>query len=145
MYQACNHPGLVSKDYKQDKEAVEPKSASQDDDADDDELAGLLAGLDISKKPCQMCQKPLTSSNTFKDNICINCKDVFEAAREAAADPRSDLPPHSSKTRMIVQLLNEIEDRGKGEKTIVFSQFTTMLDLIEPFLKGEGIKFVRCM
>ena len=91
-----------------------------------------------------MCQKPLTSSNTFKENVCIECQDVFEAARKAAADPRSDLPPHSSKTRMIIQLLKETERRGEGEKTIVFSQFTTMLDLIEPFLKSEGIKFVRC-
>jgi SNF2 family DNA or RNA helicase len=31
-----------------------------------------------------------------------------------------------------------------GEKTIVFSQFTTMLDLIELFLKDAGITFVRC-
>ena len=35
---ACNHPALISKDYKNDEEAVEPKSSSQTTgDGDDDE------------------------------------------------------------------------------------------------------------
>jgi SNF2 family DNA or RNA helicase len=38
----------------------------------------------------------------------------------------------------------EIEDREDGEKTIVFSQFTSMLDLIQPFLDHHGIKYARC-
>ena len=38
-----------------------------------------------------------------------------------------------------------IDERSEGvEKTIIFSQFTTMLDLIEPFLDAQGIKHVRC-
>ena len=43
-----------------------------------------------------------------------------------------------------MKLLKEIEDRGEGEKTIIFSQFTSMLDIIEPFLKAQGIRYVRC-
>jgi SNF2 family DNA or RNA helicase len=31
----------------------------------------------------------------------------------------------------------------KKNKTIVFSQFTSMLDIIEPFLQKEGIAFAR--
>jgi SNF2 family DNA or RNA helicase len=46
---------------------------------------------------------------------------------------------------MIVKLLTDIEERSEEtEKTIVFSQFTSMLDLIEPFLRDRGIKYVRC-
>jgi SNF2 family DNA or RNA helicase len=50
----------------------------------------------------------------------------------------------------LLELLKEInareDDEGEptGEKTIVFSQFTSMLDLIQPFLKDAGIAFVRC-
>jgi SNF2 family DNA or RNA helicase len=50
----------------------------------------------------------------------------------------------------LLELLKEInareDDDGElsGEKTIVFSQFTSMLDLIQPFLKDAGIAFVRC-
>jgi SNF2 family DNA or RNA helicase len=46
---------------------------------------------------------------------------------------------------MILKLLREIDERSnKEEKTIIFSQFTSMLDLIEPFLKDKGIAYVRC-
>ena len=50
-----------------------------------------------------------------------------------------------SKTRKIIELLKEIDERSHGEdKTIIFSQFTSMLDIIEPFLEAEGIEYVRC-
>lgn len=46
---------------------------------------------------------------------------------------------------MMLQLLREVEERSeRQEKTIVFSQFTSFLDLVEPFLRESGIKFVRC-
>ena len=51
----------------------------------------------------------------------------------------------SAKIRMVLKLLREIDQRSNSEeKTIVFSQFTSMLDLLEPFLRADGIKFVRC-
>lgn len=44
-----------------------------------------------------------------------------------------------------MELLAEIGERsGSVEKTIIFSQFTSMLDLIEPFLRAEEIQYVRC-
>lgn len=53
--------------------------------------------------------------------------------------------PTSAKIRMVLKLLNDIDVRSKGEeKTIIFSQFTSMLDLLEPFLNEKGIKYVRC-
>ncbi|KAI0640403.1 SNF2 family N-terminal domain-containing protein [Trametes meyenii] len=143
MRQACNHPGLISEDYKKDKEAIEPKSASQNEDDDDDDLAAMLGGLTINRKPCQVCQTALTPDNTWKDDVCVNCEGVYQAARRKLTDDTAGLPPHSSKTRKIMELLREIEDRGEGEKTIIFSQFTSMLDLVEPFLRHDHIKFVR--
>lgn len=56
----------------------------------------------------------------------------------------SDLPPDSAKIRMILELLGKVDERDDEEKTIIFSQFTSMLDLIQPFLKAEGIRHVRC-
>ena len=53
--------------------------------------------------------------------------------------------PDSAKIRMMMQLLKGVEEKSeKKEKTIVFSQFTSFLDLIEPFLNAEGMKYVRC-
>ena len=65
-------------------------------------------------------------------------------ARRKSVGINARLPPSSAKIRKILELLEEIEERGEEEKTIIFSQFTSMLDLIEPFLKAKGIKYVRC-
>jgi SNF2 family DNA or RNA helicase len=45
-----------------------------------------------------------------------------------------------------LKILEQIREKDgeTREKTIVFSQFTTMLDMIEPFLKDAGVKYVRC-
>jgi SNF2 family DNA or RNA helicase len=51
----------------------------------------------------------------------------------------SDLTP-STKIR---QLLSILEKETPDHKVIVFSQFTSMLDLIEPFLKRQGYDFTR--
>lgn len=61
------------------------------------------------------------------------------------ARPESDLPVDSAKTRKVMSILADIHERSEGdEKTIIFSQFTSMLDLLEPFLKNEGVRYVRC-
>lgn len=77
------------------------------------------------------------------DGNCNACASLMTKARRRSTD--SDLPPDSSKTRKILELLHDIDKQSGGqEKTIIFSQFTSMLDLLEPFLLAEGIKFVRC-
>ena len=78
-----------------------------------------------------------------KGKTCADCALLVVETQSKSAD--SDLPPDSAKTRKIMEILREIDDRSKGvEKTIIFSQFTSMLDLIEPFLRAEKIRFVRC-
>ncbi|KAF2193396.1 hypothetical protein K469DRAFT_690992 [Zopfia rhizophila CBS 207.26] len=51
----------------------------------------------------------------------------------------SDLTP-STKIRQLLQIL---EKEVSDHKVIVFSQFTSMLDLIEPFLRRNGYNFTR--
>lgn len=46
----------------------------------------------------------------------------------------------SSKIREIVKILHK---EAPEHKFIVFSQFTSMLDLVEPYLRKEGFRFVR--
>lgn len=53
---ACNHPSLVSKDYRIDKDAAEPKAAKDDED-DTEDLAAMFGQLGMSgAKKCQLCQ-----------------------------------------------------------------------------------------
>lgn len=70
---------------------------------------------------------------------------VAVEARRKSGRVGSDLPPSSAKIRKILELLENIDNNTDGrEKTIIFSQFTSMLDLLEPFLRDEGINYVRC-
>ena len=43
---------------------------------------------------------------------------------------------------MLEILKTQVDD--KPVKTIVFSQFTSMLDLIEPFLRDHNLPYGRC-
>ncbi|KAF7715834.1 Uncharacterized protein PECH_006006 [Penicillium ucsense] len=49
----------------------------------------------------------------------------------------------SAKILKALEILEENEARGKGEKTIVFSQFTSLLDLLEVPLNRKGQKYCR--
>ena len=81
------------------------------------------------------------NSGTGEWNMhCVDCVPLAKEAKKARMER-----PTSAKIRMILKLLNDIDVRSRGEeKTIIFSQFTSMLNLIEPFLKEKGIKYVRC-
>ncbi|KAF7982840.1 hypothetical protein HWV62_25802 [Athelia sp. TMB] len=141
LRQACNHPSLVNKDYKADIDAIEPKSASKIGDDEADELADMFGTLGVTKR-CQMCQSELPPHST--NTHCSECAVIAEKARrKSLAVGQSDLPPDSAKIRKILELLGKVDQRDDEEKTIIFSQFTSMLDLIQPFLKAEGIRHVR--
>ncbi|MCC6624127.1 MAG: DEAD/DEAH box helicase [Deltaproteobacteria bacterium] len=47
----------------------------------------------------------------------------------------------SSKVELLVDLVGELV--SEGHKVLVFSQWTSMLDRVEPHLSGEGIDFTR--
>lgn len=87
----------------------------------------------------------LDSRNTGAEEHNIYCLDCVPLAIAAAEVAEEGGTPDSAKIRMILRLLREIDERSNGEeKTIIFSQFTSMLDLIQPFLDKNGIKYVRC-
>ena len=76
---------------------------------------------------------------------CPECTSIMVKTRRTSEGNKSQKVPHSAKTRKIMDILHKVQDDSDGtEKTIIFSQFTSMLDVIENFLRDEGIKFVRC-
>ncbi|KAK7038089.1 SNF2 family DNA-dependent ATPase [Favolaschia claudopus] len=146
LRQACNHPCLVSKDYKKDIDAVEPKSkatsanASEAGDVDGDDLAAAFGALQVATRKCGVCMQEMDSRNMVEgESYCVDCAPLALQSKLEDEDQNS-----SAKIRMLLKILGDIDERSDGEeKTIVFSQFTTMLDLIEPFLRQEGIRYVR--
>lgn len=59
-------------------------------------------------------------------------------------DKERSLFQTSTKIRKVLEILNQTRESNPGEKTIIFSQFTSMLDLIEGPLKRDGFKVCRC-
>lgn len=62
-------------------------------------------------------------------------------------NPRSrrekEKTPHVLASAKIRQLISLLHEEVHDHKFIVFSQFTSMLDLVEPFFRKEGIKYTR--
>lgn len=87
--------------------------------------------------------KSISSDNAGEgewNTHCQSCVPLAIKAKRAESER-----PTSAKIRMVLKLLRQIDERSDSEeKTIVFSQFTSMLDLLEPFLQDEGIRYVRC-
>ncbi|WVR06061.1 hypothetical protein IAU60_003089 [Kwoniella sp. DSM 27419] len=147
LRQACVHPSLVTKSVATDVDAIadeasKPKEVLAEALDQADELADLLGGLGVaSGKTCQMCFVKLKDPNSIH---CTVCADIAAQSKSKAVAADDGMPPDSAKIRMLIKLLQATELRSQSkEKTIVFSQFTSFLDLIEPFLKQKRIAFVR--
>ncbi|KAL7419356.1 hypothetical protein Q5752_006194 [Cryptotrichosporon argae] len=137
LRQACDHPTLVASKLATDAEALESKAAADADEAD--ELADMLGGLGVATgKKCEICYATLT------DTSATHCTECVKLAGEAKQQDQADTDHSSAKIRKLLELLAAVEARSaKREKTIVFSQFTSFLNLIEPFLRSAGIAYVR--
>ncbi|KPI45491.1 putative ATP-dependent helicase [Cyphellophora attinorum] len=219
LRQACNHPRLTGSDLSKEKDSAagsgnQTPSRKKATDDDMDAIAGLLGGLSVETKLCDMCQIELTSEQSSAGNVrCDECEadlqdDAFtiknfkskdkakkhrkasmakplrekrRQARKAIIDsddedeedvvpakdesesesgdddddeeseddeiygsseddnPQTDLIA-STKIRHLLKILST---DSAEHKYIVFSFFTSMLDLIEPFLAAQHINFVR--
>ncbi|GAA5825079.1 hypothetical protein JCM11251_006091 [Rhodosporidiobolus azoricus] len=160
MRQACSHPALVTKDWEVNEDDFNPEPETG---ATDDGLSSLLGGLSLagsstSSKPsiCLLCPSPVADMG---ETYCSSC-----AASAVHFDRLS-----STKVKHTVRILEEIKresaeekERVKEEnrrmieageegeklvhrprKTIVFSQFTSMFEVLEPFLKKNGFRYTR--
>jgi len=118
-----------------------------------DDISILFSDMQLDKAKCSFCQyvpkcsviyliSPIFSA--FSKHICDECKNL-EAASSQFVSGNIGQKPTSAKIRKIIALLQEIDHRsGKTEKSVIFSQFTGMLDMIGKALLAEDIKFVRC-
>lgn len=105
------------------------------------------------KRTCELCSRALFNSNSDTSSpFCWECAEqVTKAAIPAQMveeDPEdaSDGSKHfitSAKITKLMEILDETRMTAPMEKTIVFSQFTAMLDLIEEPLKKCGFKYCR--
>jgi SNF2 family DNA or RNA helicase len=82
----------------------------------------------------------VSKGNEEEDSIDRSANiNFYKPVRFEADTVTEELPP-STKIKRLLKILKE---ETPEHKVIVFSQFTSMLDIIEPFLEDEGYRFVR--
>lgn len=130
-------------------------SVAGDDDVN--ELATLMQSMAV-KNLCVTCQQPyvflfllsigdhltfLCSLKPEEETRCRACRKAASVVQKAISDDSAIY--HSAKIRKILELLEMIKRHEGGvQKTIIFSQFVKMIDLVSPVLKEMGISHVRC-
>ena len=108
---------------------------------------------------CKECLLNYIEHQTSKGELprCFNCRepvtprDVFEVVRhdEPGEDGGSSISLRrtgaepSAKIAALARHLKQLRKEGPTTKSVVFSQFTSFLDLIEPALTRDRIPFVR--
>ena len=119
---------------------------------------------------CKKCLLEYINHQRDKGEIarCFNCRqpinarDIFEVVRTTYADDSDDLyavsqsgneethvslrrigSTGSAKISALLRHLTRLRQQHPGMKSVVFSQFTSFLDLIEPVLTRDRIPFLR--
>ncbi|OQE40343.1 hypothetical protein PENCOP_c006G02635 [Penicillium coprophilum] len=83
---------------------------------------------------CPLCRADINETNA----LVAPAVELGEDTDIVEADPNSP----SSKIETLVKILTA-QGQAPGTKTVVFSQWTSFLNLIEPHLEQRGIKFAR--
>ncbi|WFD33024.1 ABC-type xenobiotic transporter [Malassezia sp. CBS 17886] len=151
LRQACNHPALVSgasapaasAASARPAEATTAKPTAPSSNPED--LADMLAGLSVHSRNCARCQVPLgpaaPAAAQHDTVLCAGCTKQAEDERRRGVIWSATML--STKQRRILALLADIDAAAHNDKTIIFSQFTTFLDLLGPALDGAGWAYVR--
>ncbi|KAI9203791.1 SNF2 family N-terminal domain-containing protein [Polychytrium aggregatum] len=132
LRQACNHPKLVGGQQSAESDI----GPTKDDNEEIDDLAAMLGSLDVNVRQCRICQEPLPAGKPKGE--CDTC-----SASVLAKQPTQEQLVTSTKIEAMLDILKNTAKTHPGEKTIIFSQFTSMLDLIENALKENGFKYCR--
>ncbi|KAI9619301.1 hypothetical protein H4Q26_011984 [Puccinia striiformis f. sp. tritici PST-130] len=143
LRQATLHPALGSEKADADSlEATDTKNAAPVEDMEDkvDGLADMMGGMVVKQDhtKCSICLEVLPPDQVDAVH-CTAC------ARQLRLAKTFEGMQNSTKVSRLLELLDEIkaEDTKTHKKTIVFSQFTSFLNLIEPFIKKAGYGYTR--
>lgn len=83
---------------------------------------------------CPMCRTDIQDTSV----LVSPATELGESSENLIGDPSDP----SSKIEALIKILSA-QGQAEGTKTVVFSQWTSFLDLVEPHLKKCGIEFTR--
>ncbi|KAG2231625.1 hypothetical protein INT48_006381, partial [Thamnidium elegans] len=132
LRQACDHPQLILNTIENDKDALDIIS---------DVTTSSTSDNNNNWSPQQQSSCELCGSSESKEQTGY-CRDCTDGLQSNFNDRRS-LFKTSTKVGKLMEILNQTRQNNPGEKTIIFSQFTSMLNLLEEPLKRDGFKVCR--
>lgn len=137
-------------DPDSDADSISASDSDSDDDDDSDDLKGFIVPDDFDEESDSRTRKRKSVSKTkkrtknAKSKGTLSSRDAFKSLaqlRKEGLKSKSNKRKYlrrlrknfvsSAKIDKTVKLLEEIKARGKNEKTIIFSNFTSFLDLLE--------------
>lgn len=130
-------------------ESEEDDEDEEEDEEDDEEEEGEEEGSRGVDQNGYLDDEAIESEGEESDEfesvieepsgITLNSSDSEYESDVEEPDPSNSFA--SAKIRNLMKILKQ--EVADNNKTIVFSAFTSMLDMIEPFLKHRSIRFVR--
>ncbi|KAJ3151428.1 hypothetical protein HDU86_006128 [Geranomyces michiganensis] len=163
LRQACNHRALVGAGADKESEISPAKPAVDEEDDDVDEMAAMFRTLEVDAqhRKCTICFD-LLAGVSESQNQCDDCMNKFVQSEAVKMGPLASVIGgrgskknsalvkelttdwvSSAKIDKTMELLKTIRDADPKVKTILFSQFTSMLDVMEIPLRAQGYRFVR--
>ncbi|CAO3621399.1 unnamed protein product [Cunninghamella blakesleeana] len=165
LRQACNHPQLVLRSLSNDTDLfslsengmIQSSSSSKPRSSKRENSEIALQKVVMSQMAsdlgwnndqvkdqssntlCEICRSPIIMIDIDETNevqYCSDCLHQLECIHVASQTT-------STKINKMLDILQETQQHFPDEKTIIFSQFTSMLDLMEKPLKEKKIKFCR--
>ncbi|KAI1387814.1 SNF2 family N-terminal domain-containing protein [Hypoxylon trugodes] len=131
---------------KLSKTKLEDSEEDDDDDEGDENDDGKSSKDDEEDGEDEDADSE-SQSESEDDDTGISESELISDSEEEVAYSRSrrekEKTPHVLASAKIRQLISLLHKEVHDHKFIVFSQFTSMLDLVEPFFRKEGIKYTR--
>ncbi|GAA5796627.1 hypothetical protein HPULCUR_002000 [Helicostylum pulchrum] len=136
LRQACDHPQLILNTIENDSDALDIISDVTTAGSTSDINSNLSLQQQIS---CELCGRPNNNEQKEQTPYCTDCT----SGLQSKFSDRRTLFKTSTKVSKLMEILKQTRESNPDEKTIVFSQFTSMLNLLEEPLKREGFKICR--
>lgn len=125
---------------------VEDEDASQQLPVDSDDESFLSIDKMMSQ-PIKSAKRPQKPVRRVVDSEDESTAESSEEDSEDESDFSEEYPVRSRQRLMssakIREVIRILDEEAEQHKFIVFSQFTSMLDLVQPYLDREGFEYVR--
>ncbi|RYP38066.1 hypothetical protein DL766_001145 [Monosporascus sp. MC13-8B] len=84
-----------------------------------------------------------SDSGSESEDVGSVSQSEFDSESDDGDATRHEKTPHVLASAKVRQLIALLRKEAHKHKFIVFSQFTSMLEVVEPFLRKEGLRFAR--